>query len=77
MTQPKTEMHPHYWNDAQKHLSRQCPIMKRLISQYKGEALRARGNGFYTLLRSVVGQQISVKAADFTITSCVAFTTVK
>ena len=38
--------------------------MQRLIAQYEGGGLRARGNGFYTLLRSVVGQQISVKAAD-------------
>jgi DNA-3-methyladenine glycosylase II len=57
-------MTPHYWNDAKKHLSAQCPTMKRLIAQYKGEGLRARGEGFYTLVRSVVGQQISVKAAD-------------
>lgn len=57
-------MQPDYWNDAKKHLSDQCPTMKRLIAQYQGEGLRARGNGFYTLLRSIVGQQISVKAAD-------------
>jgi DNA-3-methyladenine glycosylase II len=57
-------MQPHYWNDAKKHLSAQCPTMKQLIRRYKGEGLRARGDGFYTLVRSVVGQQISVKAAD-------------
>jgi len=57
-------MQPDYWNKATRHLSRQCPTMKTLIKQYKGEGLRARGDGFYTLLRSVVGQQISVKAAD-------------
>jgi DNA-3-methyladenine glycosylase II len=57
-------MTPHYWNDAKKHLRKTCPTMKALITRYKGETLRARGNGFYTLLRSVVGQQISVKAAD-------------
>ena len=57
-------MQPDYWNAAKKHLSRECPVMKQLIAQYKGEGLRARGNGFYTLVRSVVGQQISVKAAD-------------
>ncbi|MFZ4541280.1 MAG: DNA-3-methyladenine glycosylase family protein [Rickettsiales bacterium] len=57
-------MQPDYWNDAIKHLGKQCPSMKKLLKQYKGESLRARGNGFYTLLRSVVGQQISVKAAD-------------
>jgi len=57
-------MQPDYWNKATRHLSKQCPVMKQLITRYKGETLRARGNGFYTLLRSVVGQQISVKAAD-------------
>lgn len=57
-------MQPDYWNTATRHLSKQCPVMKKLIAQYKGEGLRARGNGFYTLLRSIVGQQISVKAAD-------------
>jgi DNA-3-methyladenine glycosylase II len=57
-------MQPQYWNTATQHLSKQCPAMKQLITRYKGEGLKARGNGFYTLLRSVVGQQISVKAAD-------------
>lgn len=38
--------------------------MKQLITRYTGDCLRVRGDGFYTLLRSVVGQQISVKAAD-------------
>lgn len=57
-------MQPDYWNDAKKHLRAKCPTMKRLIAQYAGEGLRARGDGFYTLMRSVVGQQISVKAAD-------------
>lgn len=57
-------MQPHYWDKATKHLSRSCPVMKQLIKRYQGEGLRARGDGFYTLLRSVVGQQISVKAAD-------------
>ena len=57
-------MQPDYWNDAKKHLRAKCPTMKRLIAHYAGESLRARGDGFYTLVRSVVGQQISVKAAD-------------
>jgi DNA-3-methyladenine glycosylase II len=57
-------MQPHYWNAARRHLSKECPVMKRLIAQYRGDGLAARGDGFYTLLRSVVGQQISVKAAD-------------
>lgn len=54
----------HYWNDATRHLSRQCPTMKKLITRYKGERLMPRADGFYSLLRAIVGQQISVKAAD-------------
>ena len=57
-------MTPDYWSKATRHLSRQCPTMKTIIRRYQGEALAARGDGFYTLLRAVVGQQISVKAAD-------------
>lgn len=38
--------------------------MAGLVSRYEGEYLTARGDGFFTLARSVVGQQISVKAAD-------------
>jgi DNA-3-methyladenine glycosylase II len=55
---------PHYWNDATAHLSQKCPVMAALISRYAGEGLKTRGEGFYTLIRSVAGQQISVKAAD-------------
>ncbi len=57
-------MQPNYWNDAKNHLSRTCPVMKKLIAHYKGEGLIARPDGFYSLLRAIVGQQISVKAAD-------------
>ena len=57
-------MNPHYWNDAKAHLSRQCPTMAELIARYEGEGLAARGEGFYTLIRAIAGQQISVKAAD-------------
>lgn len=38
--------------------------MAALIQRYEGETLRARGDGFFTLLRAIAGQQISVKAAD-------------
>ena len=55
---------PDYWEDAKKHLSTSDPVMKKIIKCYKGETLKARGDAFYTLARSIVGQQISVKAAD-------------
>ncbi len=57
-------MTPHYWRDAQQHLSNADPVMARLIAAYAGEMLHGRGEAFYTLARSIVGQQISVKAAD-------------
>ena len=55
---------PHYWGDACKHLSRRDRVMKRLIPQFGDARLQSRGDAFVTLARSVVGQQISVKAAQ-------------
>jgi DNA-3-methyladenine glycosylase II len=56
--------HPDYWQQACRELSRADPVMRRLIRAYPDVALRSRGNAFETLLRAIVGQQISVKAAD-------------
>ncbi len=55
---------PGYWEDACKHLSRKDRVMKRLIAQSDGACLQTRGDAFVTLARSIVGQQISVKAAQ-------------
>jgi DNA-3-methyladenine glycosylase II len=55
---------PDYWAAACKDLSRSDPVMARLICDYPEARLRSRGNAFETLLRAIVGQQISVKAAD-------------
>ena len=55
---------PGYWGDACRHLSRKDRIMKRLIAQSDGASLQTRGDAFITLARSIVGQQISVKAAQ-------------
>lgn len=52
-----------YWDEAAEALSRRDKTLKKIISSYKGEALRPRGDAFYTLARSIAGQQISVKAA--------------
>lgn len=57
-------MIPHYWTKAQDFLSCEDPVMARLIGHYPGERLRNRVDSFQTLLRAIVGQQISVKAAD-------------
>ena len=55
---------PGYWEDARKYLSRQDRVMKRLIPQFGSACLQSRGDAFTTLARSIVGQQISVKAAQ-------------
>ena len=55
---------PTYWEDACRHLSRKDRIMKRLIAKSDGASLQTRGDAFITLARSIVGQQISVKAAQ-------------
>jgi len=55
---------PAYWSDACKHLMKKDRVMKRLIPQFGEACLQTRGDAFVTLARSVVGQQISVKAAQ-------------
>ena len=55
---------PDYWDEACKHLVRKDRVMKRLIPQSDGAFLQTRGDAFTTLARSIVGQQISVKAAQ-------------
>lgn len=55
---------PAYWAEAHQALAASDPVMAQLIAQYHGEMLVSRGDAFGTLARSIVGQQISVKAAD-------------
>ena len=55
---------PPYWDEACKHLSKKDRVMKRLIPQFGDVSLESRGDAFVTLARSIVGQQISVKAAQ-------------
>lgn len=55
---------PEYWDEACKHLTRRDRVMKRLIPQFGEACLQSRGEAFTTLARSIVGQQISVKAAQ-------------
>lgn len=55
---------PGYWAEACKHLVKKDRVMKRLIPQFGDACLQARGDAFSTLARSIVGQQISVKAAQ-------------
>jgi len=55
---------PTYWDEARRHLARKDRVMKRLIPQFGDACLQSRGDAFTTLARSIVGQQISVKAAQ-------------
>ncbi len=55
---------PDYWDDACRHLARRDRVMKKLIPRFAEGRLQSRGDAFTTLARSVVGQQISVKAAQ-------------
>ena len=55
---------PAYWGQACTHLARTDRVMKKLIPQFGSARLESRGDAFVTLARSIVGQQISVKAAQ-------------
>lgn len=52
------------WEVAAKELSRKDPVIMKIIKLYSGDKMQLKNNAFLTLVRSVVGQQISVKAAD-------------
>jgi len=55
---------PVYWDEARRQLVRRDRVMKRLIPRFGDACLQSRGDAFSTLARSIVGQQISVKAAQ-------------
>lgn len=55
---------PAYWNEACAELRQRSAQWAHLIDSYPDRALRSRGAPFETLLRSLIGQQISVKAAE-------------
>ena len=55
---------PDYWAEARKHLMKKDRVLKRLIPTLGESTLESRGDAFTTLARSIVGQQISVKAAQ-------------
>ncbi len=55
---------PEYWDEACKHLSKRDRVMRKLIAKLGEGCLQSRGDAFTTLARSIVGQQISVKAAQ-------------
>ena len=58
---------PKYWNTAKKSLSKKDKVMKLLINKYSGSSetiLTTRKDIFFSLCKSIIGQQISVAAAN-------------
>jgi len=58
---------PKYWNVARKYLSRKDKVMAQLIKKYKSPSetvLTSRKDVFFSLCKSIIGQQISVAAAN-------------
>ena len=57
-------MKPKYWNKGKIHLSNKDKVLKKLIQTYRNEYLNLNSNYFHSLINSIIGQQISVSAAD-------------
>ena len=55
---------PSYWNKAKVFLCKKDKVMKRLINIYKDKSLITRNDVFFSLCKSIIGQQISVAAAN-------------
>jgi DNA-3-methyladenine glycosylase II len=55
---------PEYWKQAARELAERDSVMRSLVVRFDGLAMGSRGDAFATLARSIVGQQISVKAAQ-------------
>ena len=55
---------PKYWSKAKKILSKRDKVMKSLINNYKDGSLISRNDIFFSLCKSIIGQQISVAAAN-------------
>jgi len=58
---------PKYWNKAKRHLSKKDKTISKLIKNYKSPSeiiLTSRRDIFYSLCKSIIGQQISVAAAN-------------
>ena len=55
---------PDYWNKAKRYLSNKDIIMKNLINKYSDASLTSHKDVFFSLCKSIIGQQISVAAAN-------------
>ena len=55
---------PKYWNKAKKILSKKDKVMRKLINNYKDKSLVTRNDVFYSLCKSITGQQLSIFSAS-------------
>jgi len=55
---------PTYWYKAKKILSKRDPILRKIIEKYNKGFLTTKNKPFFSLCRTIIGQQISTKAAD-------------
>jgi len=55
---------PKYWNKAKSYLSKKDKVMKVLIKRFRDKTLTTRKDVFFSLCKSIIGQQISVAAAN-------------
>lgn len=55
---------PIYWDEASKLLSKRDPVLKKIIKRYSKESLFTLKDPFYSFSKAIIGQQISVKAAE-------------
>jgi len=55
---------PAYWQKAKKVLSKRDPVLRKIIKKYNKGFLTTKNDPFFSLCRTIVGQQISTKAAD-------------
>jgi DNA-3-methyladenine glycosylase II len=55
---------PAYWNSAKRILSKRDPVLKKIINKFNKGFLTTRKDHFFSLCRTIIGQQISTKAAD-------------
>jgi len=57
-------MKPKYWNKGIIYLSNKDKVLKKIIDQFPNQSLNLNDNSFHALINSIIGQQISVSAAN-------------
>jgi DNA-3-methyladenine glycosylase II len=64
MKPDRSNVKPNYWDRAKRSLARRDPVMGEIMRRHPKVFMMRRGEPFMTLARAIVGQQISVKAAQ-------------